>query len=332
MSHGKEFDKIIATILIIAVFGLIIYALWPYANGIFGAVILYVLFKPTYDYLTLKKGVSSSLSAAIILIISFLIILIPFSFAINSLISQFGSSMYADSTITTITTNLEGMFPETDISGPVDEIITKATNYISNTLISAVSNVTKIVITWIIMYFLLYYMLVDNKFVSRKSKEFIPFSAKNQNRLSNEFKRVTTSTVITTGLIALLQGVLLGVGFAVFGIKGAVFWGFIGVIFSLLPVVGIPLIWIPASIYQLFISQNMVAGAGILIWGIILGLSEYFLRPYLQRKFGEIHPIVTLVGVFVGLPLFGIIGLILGPLLLSYASLLTQMYLDEYIH
>ncbi|MFW5865943.1 MAG: AI-2E family transporter [Nanoarchaeota archaeon] len=332
MSHGKIFNQIIATILIVAVFSFIIYALWPYANGIFGAIILYVLFRPIYDYLTLKKGLSSSLSAAIILIISFLIILIPFSFAINSLISQLGSSMYADSTITTITTNLEEMFPETDISGPIDELITKATNYISNTLISAVSNVTKIVITWIIMYFLLYYMLVNNKFVSRKSREFIPFSTKNQKRIINEFKRVTKSTVITTGLIALLEGILLGVGFAIFGIEGAVFWGFLGFIFSLLPVVGVFIIWIPASINQLFIEQNIVAGVGIIIWGTIVGMSDYFIRPYLQKKFGEIHPIVTLIGIFIGLPLFGIIGLILGPLLLSYASLLTRMYLDEYIH
>ncbi|MGM5481103.1 MAG: AI-2E family transporter [Nanobdellota archaeon] len=331
MKHTQQFNKNLATLLLIVVLGFLAYAVWPYAKGLLGAFILFVLFKPLYLHLSKKRWCSKVLAATIIIIISFMILIIPFSFAIKSLVDQVGNTLDSKEAIIEGAKNLEEIFADANITGVVNDVLSKASSFISNMLLSAVNNITRMIITWMIMYFVLYYMLINHQFLSEKIKEFVPFNNKNREKLFDEFKRVTTSTVISTGLIALLQGVFLGLGFVIFGIEGALFWGFVGFIFSLLPIVGVPMIWIPTSIYQVFVEQNMLAGFGILIWGSILGFSDYLTRPYLQRKFGEIHPLITLVGVFIGLPIFGILGLILGPLLLSYASLITKMYMEEYV-
>lgn len=332
MERTKGFNKLLATILLILVLGFLIFAIWPYIKGLLGAFILFVLFKPVYLHLVNKKGWSKGLAAGLIILASFLIIIIPLSFAIHSLVGQVGGAFEGSNTIVSLGENLENTFPSIDISGFTNDLTGKASTFFSNILVSAINNLTKMIITWIIMYFVLYYMLIHHEMLSRKFKEFMPFNDKNRKRLAEEFKRVTTSTVISTGVIALLQGLLLGIGFIIFGLENALFWGFIGFILSLLPVVGTAIVWIPASMYHIFFQQNMVAGIGLIIWGILLGFSDYLTRPHLQRKFGKIHPLTTLVGIFIGLPLFGILGLILGPLLLSYSSLITKMYLEEYIN
>ncbi|MGM5480241.1 MAG: AI-2E family transporter [Nanobdellota archaeon] len=330
MDHPKQFNKTFATILLVLVLGFLLYALWPYAKGLLGAIILFVLFKPVYIHLSKKKWCSKGLSAGIIILFTILIIMIPLTFAIKAVVNQASSVVQNQEIVLQATQKIESYISSVDLTSNVKDFLSKTGNFISDALLSTISNITKTIITWIIMYFTLFYMFLNHKLITRKVKDFTPFNKKNTMRLFTEFKRLTTSTIITTGLIALFQGILLGVGFAIFGINGALFWGFIGFIFSLLPLVGIAVVWVPASLYQLFAVGDLVSGIGLIIWGVLLGLGDYFARPQLQKRFGEIHPVVTLVGVFIGLPLFGILGLILGPLLLSYASLLTQMYLQEY--
>jgi predicted PurR-regulated permease PerM len=144
-----------------------------------------------------------------------------------------------------------------------------------------------------------------------------------------ECKRVTYATIVATGLIALIQGILITLAFLVFDIQGAFFWGFITAFLSFLPVVGPTLIWLPGSVF-LFIQHRIGAGIALMVWGILLTNIENFLRPMLQKRVGKIHPLISLIGVFIGIPLFGLLGIVIGPLLLSYFLLIIRMVREEY--
>ena len=119
--------------------------------------------------------------------------------------------------------------------------------------------------------------------------------------------------------------------FAFFGIQGAFLWGSVAGILSFLPILGTSLIWIPASIVK-FLQQDYVASIGIFATGILLILADNsFLRPVIQKKIGKIHPFQSLVGIVIGISLFGLVGVIFGPLLLVYLYLTIKMFSKEYI-
>ena len=151
-------------------------------------------------------------------------------------------------------------------------------------------------------------MLIQEGSFFRKLEEIIPFNEKNSKKLTKEFRDITYTTIFSTGIIALIQGSLITITFLVFGVERAFLWGFIAAILSFFPIIGPPLIWIPATIIK-FISKNYFAGVGILAMGIFLSNIDNFLRPYLQSKIGRIHPLTTLIGIFIGVPLFGLLGI-----------------------
>ncbi|NCC71641.1 AI-2E family transporter [bacterium] len=135
---------------------------------------------------------------------------------------------------------------------------------------------------------------------------------------------------MSTGLVAIFQGVLLGLGFWFFNIEGAIFWGLLASILSFLPVLGVPLIWIPFSVVY-FINENYFVAIGILVLGLIVNFSEYFVRPYLQKRIGNLHPLVSIIGIFIGLSAFGFVGIVIGPLIISYFVLTFKMFKEEHL-
>ena len=110
----------------------------------------------------------------------------------------------------------------------------------------------------------------------------------------------------------------------------AVLWGFIAAVLSIIPLVGAPIVWIPTAIIYL-LSNNYLVAAGILGSGIVISLSDNFIRPIFQKKFGDIHPLISILGVFIGLNLFGVLGIIFGPLLMEIFLESTVMFKKEFI-
>ena len=127
-------------------------------------------------------------------------------------------------------------------------------------------------------------------------------------------------------MIAFVQGLLLSIGFIIFSIPDPLFWGLVCFFVSFLPVVGSPLVFVPAGIIELA-SGNTFGGVGILIWGVVLITNiDNLMRLWINKKMGNIHPIITITGVIIGIPIFGILGIVYGPLLLAIFVLLVRMY------
>lgn len=321
----------LALVILLILAAVLFKGILPYINAFFGAFILFVLFKPLYQWLHYDIHIKKSFSALIVIIISILIVIVPAFFVIKSTISEISTVLTDKATLKESFAGFDALFPQIDIQQRVVESVPKISSLIGGKLVNAIQNVTQTGISLTITYFLLYFLLITNqrKFL-KYSYKIVPFNRKNARRLLQEFKTVTYSTVFTTGLMALLQGFLLTVGFLIFGVDAAFFWGLIGAFLAFLPVVGPAIIWIP--VVGVFIIQQNFAGAiGIAIVGILIANVDNILRPVIQRRMGRIHPIVSLLGIFIGLTLFGVLGIVIGPILLSFFLLMLEMFNQEYI-
>jgi predicted PurR-regulated permease PerM len=329
-----------ALLILVILAAVLVYALYPYINAFFGAFILYVVFKPLYTYLITKQKINKRLAAFTIILLTIVLILIPLYFLMTIIIIQIQSVIFDTSTILTQLADINNYIGQFSLAGlPIEinlqeklaEIVTAAANYFSILLVNAVQSIGQRIIEFVIMYFLLYYLLVGiNSTCSTKLTNAIPFSKKNTALLQKEFTNIVNATLISSGIIAVVQGGLLTITFLLFGVSGAFLWGFVAMILSFLPVVGATIVWIPAVMIQI-IQQDYFTAVGILIGGIIISSIDNFLRPAIQDKVGRIHPLESLIGVIIGLNLFGLLGIIIGPLLISYVALMAKMFNEEYL-
>lgn len=320
----------------IVVLGLfLVFAFWPYINALFGALILYVLFSPVFRWINSKLRLPR-LSALITIFLTIMIVIIPIILLSSFLVTKVQDITHRAERFVEDLQSIEFLdqyIDEIDLEKEVKSQIYQIANVLRGSIFTVLNKVTLFILNLLVMYFLLYYLLIRANDIKRFGFEIIPFSKKNSNLLMKEFSNITNSVIISTGAIALMQGFLLGVIFLLFnvsGAAGALFWGIIGFFLSFLPVVGIPLLWIPAGLIKLFEGEPFLA-AGVFVSGFILSNVDNFIRPAIQSRVGKIHPLITLIGVFIGIPFFGLMGLIVGPLLLSYFFLSLKMFKEEYI-
>ncbi len=329
---SDKFKSILAITIVIALVVLLLRAMYPFIEGFFGALILFVLFNPLYKFFV-KKGVNKKVAAMIVILISIVLLLIPLAILLTiiarQVISIAENPVIIEHALEFLGSLIARFFPGVGLSTIIQNNVNEIVSYLNNFAVLAISEAGTLIINLIIMYFTFYYLLTQRE-KAAKAKKIIPFNKKNSEILIKKFRDMTYSTVIVSGMIALLQGTLLAISFLIFGIDAWLFWGFIAAILSFIPVIGPPFIWIPASVYM-YIRGNYVAGTGILIFGLILSNIDNFIRPYLQEKVGKIHPLVTLIGIFIGIPLFGILGIIIGPLIISYVILTLRMVKEEYL-
>jgi predicted PurR-regulated permease PerM len=181
------------------------------------------------------------------------------------------------------------------------------------------------------MYFILYFMLANGRKMENTLFEYIPLKDDNVRLLKKETHMMVKSNAIGIPLIALAQGVLALIGYLLIGVKEPFFWFGVTCIAAMIPVVGAALAYVPIAII-FFANDDTVRGIIMLVFGFgIIGSVDNVLRFTLLKKLGNVHPLTTVFGVIVGLSLFGFIGLIFGPLLISLFMLLLKIYVNEFI-
>ncbi len=180
------------------------------------------------------------------------------------------------------------------------------------------------------MYFFLYFMLTSSGQMEAGLIRFLPFSKRNMMTLGKELYAQTISNSVGVPLIAVAQGLCGFIAYKIAGVPEAGFWGVLTGFASVIPVVGATLIWAPVAI-SLFAQHQVWQGFVVLgICGGILGLMDNVIRFVLAKKMADVHPVITVLGVIMGLSFFGISGLIFGPLLISYFFILIRMYYNDY--
>ena len=148
--------------------------------------------------------------------------------------------------------------------------------------------------------------------------------------LGNETKNMIRANAIGIPVLAILQGIIATIGYAIFGVNDFALWGFLTGVCSMIPIVGTAIIWVPLTAYFFAINNNS-AGVGLLIYSAILITNiDYVVRLTILKKFMNVHPLITIFGVIVGIGLFGFWGVIFGPLFISYFIILVKIYVNEF--
>lgn len=217
----------------------------------------------------------------------------------------------------------------------VRDLMNKSINELSTWAIGAFSffmnGAFKIFISLIVVYFTLFFMFNSYEKLEKTLLKYLPFEKRNTLAFATELKKITYSNIIGQGLIGISQGLMVTIGFLIFEIPNPFFWGIVSIFVCFLPIVGAPIIFVPAGIFEL-LSENMFAGIGILIWGTVLvTLIDNFLRQFISNKISDTHPLITILGVIIGIPIFGLIGLVIGPFMISFFILLLKMYKNNYL-
>lgn len=319
-------------LLLILLFGSLIFReMLPYLTGVLGAITFYILLRKFMKKLVFKHKWKPALAALTLMVGSFIIILIPltgFGFMLGNKISE--TAKNSGKVINAFKEQMTRLEVNTgfDINSQIDT--QSITSWISSSLQNMAGNTFNLFIAIGLMYFMLYFMLINRKELRQSLRDYIPMTTENINNIGKEIQVMVKSNAIGIPLVALAQGIIALIGFLIFGIEDPLFWFGIVTIGSMIPFVGTLVGILPVFILTLSTGHSFQAW-GILIYGIVVvGSTDNIIRLYVLKKLDDVHPLITLIGVIVGVPLFGFIGLIFGPLLISVFVALIKIYKNEY--
>ncbi len=330
MINQHVIRQVFTLILIVALGILIFLELIPYMTGLLGAITLYIIFRDKMRALV-QRGWKPPLAALFLMFISLVVILIPLAMVSMMLLSKVKRGLErANSAIVIIKEQMIGVEQSigVDIFSSMDS--EKTSEWMSESFQGLLGDTFNIIIAISIMYFLLYFMLVNRKQFIESLYSYLPLHPENISIIGKDIKSIIMSNAIGIPIIAILQGLVALLGFYIFGVPNPWFWFVITTIGSMIPFIGTALGVVPVVILLYSTGNNWEATA-MLIYGVaIVGSTDNVFRVMVQKRLADIHPLITLVGVIIGIPLFGFMGLIFGPLLISLFLLLLKIYKKEY--
>jgi predicted PurR-regulated permease PerM len=182
-------------------------------------------------------------------------------------------------------------------------------------------------IGFFLMLFLLFFMFRDGRGMFMRFQRLIPVPEEHREQLFNHLASVTRGVFYGIGLTAIVQGILVGIGFAIAGLPSPVVFGVLAAILALLPAGGAAIVWIPGFLF-LAASGRWGMAIFMLIWGFVVSTSDNFLRPVLVARYAPVSAFMVFVGVVGGIGAFGTIGIVVGPVFLALVAAILQ-YFDE---
>lgn len=331
----KEFNdrlrQIIILSIIIIIGFLMIKHFYNFLPSVLGAVTLYIVSRSNYFYLTQNKNWPKSWTALLYVLGYTVIIVLPVYIAVvlitPKIVALFSDPVQMLVALQTFANKVKEAIGITLYDAEtVKETLQKLANNIPALLTGTANFLTNLVL----MFFILYYMLVNGVPMEKYLHNFIPLKKHNLSLLTRETILMIRANAIGIPLLAIIQGLAAMLGYSIFGINEYGVWAFLTGVASLIPIVGTGLIWLPLTIY-LFSTGQIGNGIGLGIYSIlIIGNIDYVARITLLKKIGDVHPIITILGVIVGLSMFGFLGLIFGPLLISYFIVMMKIYRNEF--
>ncbi len=330
-SFDTKLKQLFLLALILLLNFLLFYSLRMFIPGMLCALTLYTISRAKYFELTEGRKWKKGWTAGGFLLFYLVVLGIPVYLVVTLLEPKVKSFLshpqqYVDmlkNAIETIERRYNYQILE---NNSLSALFEKLTGIIP-TLLNSTSNV---VANLVIMLFLLYYMLVEGRKLEAFLVRITPLKNRNIDLLVTETQNTIKANAIGIPLISVIQGITAAIGYYIFGVPEFLIWGTLTGLFAFFPMVGTMIIWVPVVIFLYANGQNW-QGTGLLLYSLLVtGNIDTVARMTLLKRFGDVHPVVTVMGVISGLGLFGFIGLIFGPLLMSYILVLVRIYLNEF--
>ena len=334
MIDGMTFKKVSIFIALGVLAILTILIVWPILTAIITGLILVYVFHPVHEKV-LSVVKEKNTSAILVIILTILIIFLPIWFFLPLLLKQF-FDLYLYAQNLDFFVLIRSVLPslaETEFSRSLAASLnTFISSLVTQTLSSASQmflNLPSFILKVVVVFFVLFFGLRDAEVFKNYVKSLSPFSKTAEKNLEDKFKAITSSVIRGYIIVGILQGVLTGLGLFIFQVPQALVLTIVAILTSIIPVLGAWVVWVPAAIY-LLASGHIVLAIGLALYGgLIISWVDNILRPYIVAKKTKISSAIILVGMIGGLLVFGVLGLIIGPLIFAYLLLFLDAYREK---
>ena len=318
-------------VLIIMLGVLLVTTLYVFLPGLLGGITTYILLRKWYFALTVNKKWRRGFTAVLFITAFIVVIAIPVYFTV----------LLVSPKISLLINNQDDAIRSLEIFSKKLEVYTgqqlftpanaaSFTKTMYGYAPSFLNSTANVLSNFCMMFFFLYYFLYSGKEIEQYLRRIIPLSPDDLRKLANETDVMIRASALGIPIVSFAHGAVAAIGFLVLGIPNWGILSFLTGVFAFMPFVGIMVVWVPMTVYLYSINQNFAA-TGLMIYSVaITGNVDYITRLGLLKKLGNIHPMITVFGIIVGLKLFGFMGLIFGPLLISYFILLVKIYTKEF--
>lgn len=331
MIPNNSIRQILFLLLILLVGVILFVELKGFIPALLGSYTLYVLLRNWNFRLVHRHNWKPGLSAALLMLMSFIVILLPVFLLINMMSSKIS---FAVQHSTEVMTKIEGFIQKYEEAYGIEIMnaatVSKVSSAAANSLPTILGATINTITTIIVMYFLLFFMLTQGRKMEAGFYTMVPLKNDNIHLIRTELNTLVYSNAVGIPLIAIMQGVVGLIGYFIIGVHQPMFWFVITCIAAMIPMVGAALAYVPLALL-FFAEGDTTRGVMMLAFGFgVIGTVDNIFRFWLQKKIGDVHPIITVFGVIIGVKLFGFIGLIFGPILISLFLLLVRVYSNEF--
>lgn len=318
-------------IAVLVVLGLVLFReLYFLLPAFLGALTLFILLDRPYRWLE-KRKVPPMISSMGLMLVASALILLPLGWSVFVVLQKIGMENLSQEQLMHLLTALDdGFFEITGYHLTQEKTMQTLASYGQQLLMGFLKGLGNIGVNVGVMYFILFFMLTQRRLFLSLYIRLMPLESRYAMRLQGEMASLILVNAIGIPLLGLVQALVAMAGYTIIGVKDGVFWGVMTGVASLVPVFGTMSVWVPMALY--YVSHDaQVKAVSILLYGfLVIGSSDNVIRVVLQKKLGNIHPLTTLLGVFVGVSLFGFLGLIFGPVLISAFFMLLRFYAEEF--
>jgi len=309
----EEIQKAIIGAILLGLAILTFFIARPYLITVLTSAVLGFLFYPVYT--RVKKIIKNKhLAAGLVTILAILIVVIPMIFIIKNLISEaivLYNSGIIDKTISYFT---ELLNTNIEIKNILIEASKRGINYLASNASKIIVGIPSSLLNIAVGIYVLYYIMINGEEIKRFIQKNLHI--KNKEKIIKHMSDASFSIVYGTLLTAILQMAVAAIGFKIIGVQAAILWAFLIGILAFIPFAGSAIVWIPIAIVNI-ITKAYPQAIGIIIIGLIISAIETFLRPKIIGSRADIHPVLVLIGALGGVEILGIIGLVVGPIVLS---------------
>ena len=332
MSVKEQYRKYSLITIILGLGLLLFLKMTPFMGGILGACTIYIMVRDQMLYLTQKKKIRKSVTAIILLIEAILCFLVPLSLAVWLLISKLQTVNVDTATFVDTITNLaDWIRRKTEYDLLSKENISSIASILPGIGQFLMGGISSFAVNLFVLVFVLYFMLIGGTKMEQYIYELLPFSDSNKKHVMNEINMIVRANAIGIPLLAIIQGAIATLGYYQFDAPSALLFGFLTCFATVIPIVGTTLVWFPLAAYMA-ISGDWPHAIGLLLYcGLIVTNIDNLIRFILQKKMADTHPLITIFGVVIGLSLFGFMGVIFGPLLISIFILCVNIFKEQYL-
>ena len=319
-------------VLIIGLGVTIFVELIPFIGGLLGAATIYVLLRRQMHYLTQCRKWRRSLAATVLLVEAILCFLVPISLIVWMFVAKIQHIALEPQSIIDPFRHVAELIRDRtgyDILQPSNinyliSLIPKVGQWVLRSIFSFGINI-------IVLMFVLYFMLIGGYRMEDYFRDLLPFNHSTSRSVMREVHMIVRSNAIGIPLLAIIQGIVAYISYVIFGVPSALFWGVLTCFATILPIVGTALVWLPLAAYM-SLDGNWGQGVGLVRYGtLVVTQVDNLVRMVMQKKMADVHPLITIFGVFIGLSLFGFMGVIFGPLMLAMFVVCVNVFHRRYL-